>query len=215
MSTPKLIDATPFEPIVIKTHFDGFDWEKLKPICEDLIRTTKIKTPLEQGDAVSSAPNQTRWPHKIKAFSDFYQFIDPICQHILLNEWSLNRAFEYGVSNFWVNVHNKGGYTKMHRHGPTVLTMAAYLQLPPNGGYIQFLDPLENIKAYHMKNEDEEHFNWKTVKAETGDVIIFPGWVLHRTEPNQSDDQRWVLTTNYMSTHVMDVQKLRNLKPVL
>ena len=42
MSVPKLIDVTPFEPLIIKAHYDGFDFKKLEPICDDLIKTTNI-----------------------------------------------------------------------------------------------------------------------------------------------------------------------------
>jgi len=37
MSTPKLLDVTPFNPMIIKVHYDGFDWEKLKPVCQSMI----------------------------------------------------------------------------------------------------------------------------------------------------------------------------------
>jgi uncharacterized protein (TIGR02466 family) len=200
MSTPKLIDATPFEPLVIKVHYDGFDFSKLEPICKNLIETTKINASLEIGDAFSSAANRFKNPHFIKEFSDFYKFLDPIAQHVIKNEWSLNSHFKYTISNSWVNVHGNGGFTKSHIHGPTALTTAAYLQLPENGGFIEFLDPLESIKAYHMKEYDEEQFNWKIVPAKTGDILIFPGWLRHRTQPNASDASRWVLTTNYVSS---------------
>ena len=53
-----------------------------------------------------------------------------------------------------------------------------------------------------MKDFDEEEFNWKKVEAKTGDVLIFPGWIKHRTQPNESDENRWVLTSNYISTQI-------------
>jgi uncharacterized protein (TIGR02466 family) len=202
MSTPKLIDVTPFEPLIIKVHYDGFDFKKLEPICNDLISTTNIKTHLEIGNAASSAPNKNKAPHIMNEFKEFYKWLDNIAQHIILNEWSLNKHFQYFISNSWVNVHDTGGYTRIHTHGPCTLTTAAYLNLPENGGYIEFLDPLEHIKLYHMKNFDEEQFNWKKVEAKTGDVLIFPGWIKHRTQPNESDENRWVLTSNYISTQI-------------
>ncbi len=46
MSEPKLIDVTPFEPLIIKAHYDGFNWNKLEPVVESLINKTKIKVNL-------------------------------------------------------------------------------------------------------------------------------------------------------------------------
>jgi hypothetical protein len=198
MSTPKLIDVNPFEPIFIKSHYDGFDWQKLKPVCEKIIKNTKTKTHLEQGDAYSSAPNQNSMPHTMPEFKDYYDWLNPIAQHIMKNEWGLFSKFKYVIGNSWINVHGKGGETILHHHGITVLTTAAYLQLPKDGGYIQFKDPLEYYKGFHMKEEDEEEFTWRTVPAGTGDVIMFPGWIRHKTEKNNSKEDRWVLTTNYM-----------------
>jgi hypothetical protein len=55
---------------------------------------------------------------------------------------------------------------------------------------------------------------WKEVPAITGDVLVFPGWLKHRTQVNNahsklliddngvgreenSSEDRWVLTTNF------------------
>ena len=79
MSVLKLIDVTPFEPLIIKAHYDGFDFKKLEPICDDLIKTTNIKTHLETGDAASSAPNKYKSPHTISQFKDFYKWLSLQC----------------------------------------------------------------------------------------------------------------------------------------
>ena len=86
MSVPKLIDVTPFEPLIIKVHYDGFDFKKLESVCEDLIQTTNIKTHLETGNASSSAPNKNKAPHIMNEFKEFYKWLDNIAQHIILNE---------------------------------------------------------------------------------------------------------------------------------
>lgn len=199
MSAPKLIDVTPFEPLIIKAHYDGFDWKKLEPVCESLIKDTPYKTQLETGDAYSSAPNVNNQPHIMPEFRDFYKWLTPIAKHIMYNEWDLFDRIEIEPSNSWVNFHGEGGTTELHHHGATVLTIAAYLQMPENGGYIQFRDPMEYHKGFHMRKFDEEKWIWKTVPAITGDVILFPGWIRHRTEPNKNKNiKRWVLTTNYM-----------------
>jgi hypothetical protein len=199
MNEPKLIDVNPFPPLIIKSHYDGFDFKKLEPICESLIKETKIKTHLEDGMAASSAPNQKRQPHAMKEFSDFYKWLEPIAQHIMKTEWQLFDGFQYIISNSWVNVHGKGGKTITHHHGATVLTIAAYIQLPENGGYLEIRDPNEYEKGFHMTQIDDDVLNWREVKATTGDVVIFPGWLRHRTQENNSEINRWVLTTNYMS----------------
>ena len=200
MSVPKLIDVTPFEPLIIKVHYDGFDFKKLESVCEDLIKTTNIKTHLETGNAASSAPNKNKAPHIMNEFKEFYKWLDNIAQHIILNEWGMFKGHEYKVSNSWVNFHGEGGATEKHHHGPTTLTSAAYLNMPEKGGYIQFRDPLEYHKGFYVKQYDDEIYGWKTIPAVTGDVLLFPGYLRHRTQANTNPtEKRWVLTSNYMN----------------
>lgn len=57
-----------------------------------------------------------------------------------------------------------------------------------------FRDPLE----YHKINwpiDGEEHL-FRKVETVQNDVLIFPGWLKHKTEINKSNDDRIVLTYN-------------------
>jgi ectoine hydroxylase-related dioxygenase (phytanoyl-CoA dioxygenase family) len=38
---------------------------------------------------------------------------------------------------------------------------------------------------------------WKEIPTVTGDVLIFPSWLRHRTQVNNSNEKRWVLTSNF------------------
>ena len=198
MSTPKLIDVTPFEPLIIKVHYDGFDWNKLKPTCEKMIRDTPVAVDVEDDYGKSSVYNRRNQPHLNHAFQDFYKWLEPIYKHILINEWKLFEEFEYIVGNSWVNVHEKGGTTLEHHHGPAALVAATYLNLPKDGGFIQFKDPLEYQKTFQTRKESTT-IDWKTIPAVTGDVLLFPGWMRHRTQQSASTEERWVLTTNVMN----------------
>jgi uncharacterized protein (TIGR02466 family) len=205
MSKPKLIDVTPFEPLIIKVHYEGFNWKELEPICEDMINGADTPADLEQDGGRSSVYNLKNAPHTNPAFKPFYQFISPIISHVLLNEWHLMKDYEYSVGNSWVNVHPKGGITTEHHHGPATMVAAAYLQLPKNSGFIQFKDPLEYLKGFHTK--EGKIAEYYTLPAVTGDVFLFPGWLRHRTQHNNSDENRWVLTTNIMNDHKPSIYK--------
>lgn len=195
MKTPKLIDVTPFEPTIIKVNYDGFDFEKLRPVCEGLINQTNKNVPLEKGDARSSVYGMNQ-PHKMKEFQEFYNWLNPIVNHIIYEEWFYNRSFKTGIGSSWVNVHKKGGVTLEHNHGVVVLAVATYLQLEPGMGYIEFKDPLEYLKSSRPRY-DKDIDDWRVVPAKSGDTFLFPGWLRHRTQENTLDKERWVLTTNF------------------
>jgi len=200
MSVPKLIDVTPFEPLIIKAHYDGFDWEKLKPVCQKMIDDTSVPVEVEGEHGKSSVYNRQNMPQSNPAFKDFYNWLNPIVQHIIKNEWGYEKSFMYVNTNSWVNVHKKGGITLEHHHGPCILVAATYLQLPEEGGYIEYKDPMEYSKGMNQHHNVDD-WVWKKVPAKTGDVLLFPGWIRHRTEHSRTNDERWVLTTNYMSLH--------------
>ena len=56
MSAPKLIDVTPFEPMIVKAHYD-FDWEVLRPVCQKMIENTPEQVDVENEFGYSSVYN--------------------------------------------------------------------------------------------------------------------------------------------------------------
>jgi uncharacterized protein (TIGR02466 family) len=191
----------PFTPYIYKLHFD-FDWNELKPICEELIEGSKAKGAYQLNNGQTSQLN-FRKPHDIKEFDSFYSWIMSLIPTISKKSigyetakmMDINNAeLNYYIINSWVNVHKPEGLTKEHNHASTAWVVTAYLKVPENGGYIKFKDPLEYSKSayYH----DDPKWMWKTVPIQTGDILVFPGWLIHKTEKNQSEQDRWVLTTN-------------------
>jgi uncharacterized protein (TIGR02466 family) len=107
----------------------------------------------------------------------------------------------YQVSNSWINKHPTGAWTDEHCHKGCQLTIAIYLQVPENSGRIVFKDPLE----YHWWGDpsdarSEKDGNWYPVDVTEGDILLFPGWLQHKTEINNSTQDRYVLTINLMGT---------------
>jgi hypothetical protein len=37
---------------------------------------------------------------------------------------------------------------------------------------------------------------YKEIQVKTNDVVIFPGWLKHRVQPSQTDEERIVMTFN-------------------
>jgi uncharacterized protein (TIGR02466 family) len=192
MEALKLIDATPFNPLVIKSHYD-FNWDELKPICRNLINTAPHQTDLEKNNGKSSSTNPQS-PHMIYQFNSFYKWLSPMIEHVIVKEWGYDPKLKYGIVQSWVNVHNKTGVTIEHAHGAAIMAISTYLQLPKDSGFIEYKDPMEYTKNFHQRTSLD--WMWKQVPAITGDVLMFPGWLLHRTQPSNSDEERWVLTTN-------------------
>lgn len=197
MYIPQLTEINLFDPFIFKSHFYQWDWKKIEPLCQEWIGENPRKIHLEQGNAASSVGNGNKVrPHEHPEFEHFYKWVKPITDNIMFAKWGLSKSFQYKIVNSWVNVHGEGGVTEIHDHGPTTLVITAYLNLPENGGFIQFKDPLEYHHGHLTKEFDAELGSWRTLPARTGDVVMFPGWLRHRTQTNKSKEKRWVLTTN-------------------
>jgi uncharacterized protein (TIGR02466 family) len=194
MTTNKIEPLNPHGAYVYKLHFD-FDWNSLKPVCEKLVNSEYAKSTLIKNGR-SSHLNKTQ-PHKIEQFRSFYTWLAPLIKNIFIEQLDYaNVTMNYFISNSWVNLHGPGGATTLHNHANTFMVATAYLDLPENSGYMEMKDPLEYTKG--MFYHDNHEWMWKEIPVVTGDVLIFPGWMQHRTQINNSSENRWVLTTNFV-----------------
>ncbi len=184
---------TPHSSYMYKVHFE-FDWNLLEPICNELIDTTPHGLTLVSNGHTSH--QNKRQPHKIREFAPYFNWLKEMVTQIAINGMGYSKVYhEYKITNSWVNVHDKGGITSTHNHSNTFLVAAAYLNMPENGGYFECKDPLEYVKGEHYF--DDQMWMWKEIPTISGDVLIFPAWLRHRTQVNNSDEKRWVLTTNF------------------
>jgi len=186
--------ADPWPNLICKYHYD-FDWSKLKDKVYDHINSTKGSTVLEHGDSKSSIASGYTDKGRILDWPEIREFVSWL-EPILEFQWS-HHGYVYvekRIGEVWFNRHGMGGQTLEHHHNGIGLVLTAYLQLPPESGFIEFRDPLE----YHKANSPiiPEHQLWKPVECATNDVLIFPGWLKHRTQASNSRDDRIVMTMN-------------------
>ena len=52
--------------------------------------------------------------------------------------------------------------------------------------------------VFHWGNtpQGENFITWKDISAETNEVVIIPGWMLHRVDINESKEERLSITIN-------------------
>lgn len=190
----KGIVADPFPRYVYKFHYD-FDWDNIKKEVYTQLDQVQNSSNLEVGNATSTVDARYFGPHTWNTFQPFMDWLnDP-----LLEVWE---RLNYTVGNTncrpeqsWLNLHKNSGQTLEHAHGYVELVVTCYLQLPKNSGYIEYRDPLDQLK---VNTPTYENASFYEVPAVTGDILIFPGWLKHRTQPNSSDEDRIVMTINCM-----------------
>jgi uncharacterized protein (TIGR02466 family) len=105
------------------------------------------------------------------------------------------------IDHSWVNRYPPGSYIDLHNHIPAALVSSFYLKKPDNSGKLIFENPLSTILRYqpfkglHDKNVYVNSFE-SSIEAEEGDLVIWPGYLMHKTEKNNSDHDRIILGFN-------------------
>ena len=188
-------------PVVWKCRYNYFDNNFIE-LAEKLFeRTKKLPNPLETGKSKSTAPlsinTPEEQPHLVKEnfMKNFLKFINPRVREVL-NRWTYHPDIPYFIERSWFNEYNKDGETLPHTHGSTPIVVSCYIKKDsPNAGNIMFRDPMFQTRAH--EDNLQAHYPWRIVPVEENDILIFPGWLEHKTEPSQSDGRRICLTLNY------------------
>ena len=188
-------DITPFRPIVLRARYNGFT-EKHLSAARDLISRVVWNAGDESGPTAKSSIAVPIQPHQHPAFRDFFTWYERIAEQVIEGHLGMNKTYEYRVVRSWVNQHQKGDQTLEHHHGDSVLAMAAYLSVPNNSGCIEFRDPLDLARSQVINDDSVVRKGWFRVPVQSGDVVMFPGWLVHRTEVSESQWPRLVMSAN-------------------
>ncbi len=181
-----------FPPHIWKFKFD-FDYKALEPKIQHLFSLVEDNSKLEYGDALSTVTvDSSLQPHTWDELAPFQNWLGGKIAD-LRREHEFNYTYSE-VTKSWFNKHLNGGVTVEHNHNYTTFVVAAYIKLPKDSGFIEFKDPLEYHKSGWPIYPEESLY--RTVPAETNDVLIFPGWIKHRVQPNLTNEERIVMTFN-------------------
>ena len=115
----------------------------------------------------------------------------------------LRAKFFYGVpltiDNMWLNINYPDSYNKIHDHPRCCFASSFYVSVPKNSGNIVFYNNYE--MENYMPNEGMTQFGvynssiW-TLPAETNVLYVFPGWLKHKVETNNSKKNRISFSIN-------------------
>jgi uncharacterized protein (TIGR02466 family) len=181
-----------FPPLIWKYNYT-FNLGELRPKLDELFAKVEINSALEKGDAISTvAVDSTYQPHTWMELEKFQMWLGSKIADIRRCYKFVHNYSE--VSNSWCNRHYYGGYTDEHTHTFGTFVVSCYLKAPENSGNIEFKDPLEYHKSAFPIIPETSLYS--EVPVTTNDVLIFPGWLKHRVQPNLTNEERIVLTFN-------------------
>ena len=132
--------------------------------------------------------------------SPFSVFLDinTICQEFAKDTLKINK--DVYVNYAWININQKGNLNQMHTHPGCILSGVYYVKTPEECGNIEFLHPGIDLMAFALDGVETNYnvYNsskwWLPSKANT--LYIFPSWIKHSVQPNNSDEERISISFN-------------------
>ncbi|MBT8146115.1 MAG: 2OG-Fe(II) oxygenase family protein [Gammaproteobacteria bacterium] len=100
------------------------------------------------------------------------------------------------LDNAWASVYGKGHYVPEHTHPLSHLSMAFYAAATEGTGQIVFDNPSRGYYQHFYPPE----INWMpyrySIQPQKGMFVVFPSYLLHHTEPHESDELRIIYSAN-------------------
>jgi len=106
------------------------------------------------------------------------------------------------LGNFWININGKYDYNMPHDHQKSILSGTYYVSVPDeNMGDIVFhRDDTAEYFLHSGIQREETMVNARQVQkpAKEGTFYLFPSWVKHHVERNESDHERISIAFNFI-----------------
>ena len=136
-------------------------------------------------------------PHRI-----INKFVDALGSPVrmLSNQLRLKQGIK--LANIWFNINKPGDSNMMHTHSQSIISGVYYVQVPRKSGDLIFHSPAaELISSYlprdYVNSYDRYNSCSWSVAPKEGTVVLFPSWLRHHVEINESKKDRITLSFNY------------------
>ena len=122
-----------------------------------------------------------------------------MCKDVFKEEW-LDR--EPTLGNMWANINPKEGMNQPHMHPNSLFSGVYYIKSNPQAGRLRIYDPrpgAQIIMPVRKKGKPPRHL-WRDANLDPfpGRIIMFPAWLWHSVEPNESNDIRISVSFNFI-----------------
>ena len=103
------------------------------------------------------------------------------------------------ISNMWLNINYPHSFNEIHNHPRVCLASSFYISVPENSGSIVFCNNYETQNYMHdrwMTQFGTYNSSVWTVPVNDNDFYVFPAWLKHKVETNQSKKDRISISIN-------------------
>ena len=106
------------------------------------------------------------------------------------------------LGNMWANINPPGGMNRAHQHPNSLWSGVYYIKAPKNSGHLKIDDPRSSAAMCRPKQKDGEKpprlYRETHYEPIAGRCIMFPSWLMHCVDPNNSNDIRISVSFNFL-----------------
>ena len=106
------------------------------------------------------------------------------------------------LGNMWANINPPGGMNRAHIHPNSLWSGVYYIKALPNSGYLKIDDPRSSAAMVRPKQKKGELpprlFRETHYEPIAGRCIMFPSWLMHCVDVNESNDIRISVSFNFL-----------------
>ena len=132
----------------------------------------------------------------------FKKLVDMLyaCQKTIYEQENLDS--EPVLGNMWANINPPGSMNRAHQHPNSLWSGVYYIKAPKNSGYLKIDDPRASAAMLRprQKKGPAPTRLWREHHYEpiAGRCIMFPSWLMHCVDPNESNDIRISVSFNFL-----------------
>ena len=102
----------------------------------------------------------------------------------------------------WANINPPGGMNRAHQHPNSLWSGVYYIKAPKNSGDLKIDDPRSSAAMCRPRQKDGEKplrlYRETHYAPIAGRCIMFPSWLMHCVDPNESNDIRISVSFNFL-----------------
>ena len=102
------------------------------------------------------------------------------------------------ITSMWAVINKQNASNARHIHSNNYISSAYYVKAPPKCGNIIFYDPrsVTSFRYPKITNPNQLNSTVFSVQPKEGLLVLFPSYLYHSVDMNQTDEERIVISFN-------------------
>jgi len=126
------------------------------------------------------------------------RFFDKSIEYYTKEIWGVGD--EFSMIHSWITINKQNSFHPLHQHSNVILSLTYYIQA--ESGNLQLFISKSSINKgfnfdYKIIKKTNFNANVIDIPVHSQKTVIFPGYLDHKTTPNQSNKDRIMLGANY------------------